>query len=250
MNYNEIKKIEKLYDDTAKNIDQVKKAYTNEVYENILTKIKLTEKDRILDVGCGSGILGSKIKEKSVLYVGLDISFESLKQFFKINEFENKPNLVQSITNAIPFKDDLFNISILNGVTEHFSSMELLKNTLEEMERVTSKDGRIFLGNNVVPSGIYWEFTWFQNKHPFLQVWYKLYIDCRLWLSKKNNRFAGKWKNMYSPISPNFVKKFFGGRGEAIISKSASYEINKKKSGKNYKGNRRMDFTIKLNSKN
>jgi len=247
MNYNEIKKVVKMYDETAKNIEQIKKVYTEQIYENILTKIRLTKKDIVLDVGCGNGILGNQIKEKCSLYVGMDISFKSLKQYLKISEFTEDQNLLQSISNFIPFKNKLFDISILNGVTEHFSSIELLKNSLAEIERITSKNGKIFLGNNVVPSGIYWEFTWFQNKHPFLQIWYKLYIDFRLWLSKKNVRFAGKWKNIYEPISLKFLKKFFDGRGEVIMTKSATYEINSRKLGKNYKGNRRMDFIIKLN---
>ena len=67
-----IKKVEKLYDDriTSSN-DAVKAAgqwgsdeYVPFICEEIFKKIKIKKTDTVLELGCGSGVLGNYIKEK------------------------------------------------------------------------------------------------------------------------------------------------------------------------------------------
>ena len=247
----DIKNIEKLYDERAKKVDAAKAAgqWKNEelipeICQEICNKIGLTQKHRILEIGCGSGVLGNILQNNSAEYIGFDLSFQMLKKFFSENGKNKKPNLFQSVTHLIPFQDETFDVIVMNGVTMYLHDDEILEDTFREMKRITSKNGVIFLGENIIPSGMYWEFVWFQNSSKNKQKIMKPYIDFRRLLASKSDKFAGKWKLIHRDIDPSLIRNSFAGTVE--MSDSASQKIRKKLQGKNYKGNRRVDFVIKL----
>lgn len=254
MKYNNTKKIARYYDERAENAEDaisaagqwVPKKYTPQMCEEICRKIKLTNNDKVLEVGSGSDVLGKYVRQKCSFYVGIDISSLMLKKSLDKANKEIKPNLIQSATDKIPCRENFFNITIMNSVAMYLRDEGLLEKTLVEMERVTSRGGIIFIGENIIPSRTYWEYTWFQNLNPGLQVIAKPYIRFRLWLAKKNSALAKKWKDYYFELSPNFLKKFFKGRAVVQMSDAAAFTIRKKFLGKNSKGNRRVDFLIKF----
>lgn len=253
MNYNEeIKKIADFYDKRAKKGDGVAAAgqwgdknQVSLICEEISTKIDLNKKQKVLEIGCGTGVLGTWLKNHCNNYVGCDISFFMLKKF--IEESQDKVELFQSVTHLIPFRENLFDVVIMNGVTMYLHDENLLKKTLGEMKRVSKKNGIIFLGENITPEGYYWELSWFQNLSASKQRVAKIYINFRKWLAKQSSIFEGKWKLMHKEISPSIIKNFFN-EHEVKISDAAAHTIRKKQLGKNYKGNRRVDFVIKLKS--
>lgn len=222
------------------------KEFVPEICEEIGKKLDIKKDDKILEIGCGSGVLGNWLAERCSLYCGLDISLMMLKKFS--DEYLRKPeyNLIKSLTNFLPLRDNYFDAVVINGVTMYFQDDNLLKRTLMEIERVARDNAIIFLGENVTPDRTYWEYRWFQDLGKSKQVLAKPYIKLRLWLAKKVPRCAGKWKDFHREVDPGFIKKYFDDKGQVIISDAAAMTVKRKRLGKNWKGNRRMDFTINL----
>jgi len=248
------KKVEKLYDNRIESTHDSVKAtggweseqYVSSICEEIYKKIGISKNDRVLELGCGSGVLGNWIKKRCDYYVGIDISFKMLDFFLKTDS-DQKTNLLQGNTDSIPLSNHTFDVIILNGVTMYFPDDITLEKTLQEMKRISKPNGIIFIGENISLSSYPWELTWFQDLTGFTQTLAKPYIKIRKWIAMKIPKLAGKWKSVHKEISPIFIRKYFDGSGEVIQSKAASYTIKKKIQGKKYKGNRRIDFLIRLN---
>ncbi|OLB92338.1 MAG: hypothetical protein AUH25_00720 [Thaumarchaeota archaeon 13_1_40CM_38_12] len=253
MNDNEIiKKVATYYDERAKSSDIVEaagqwhpKEFVPEICEEIGRRIKLQNEHRVLEVGCGSGVLGNWIRNKCASYTGVDVSFFMLKKFLTLSQ---NPDIVLSSSNFLPYRDHLFNTVIMNSVTMYLPNRELLETTLSEIERVVSKEGVIFIGENITPSRYYWEFNWFQNLNTIQQQLVKPYIRFRKWLANKNRKMAGKWSSLYSEVSPHFIKSYFNGSDVTVFDASA-FTIRQKVFGKKVKGNRRVDFIIQFKQK-
>lgn len=248
-----IKQVAKYYDERTKNSDNIDaagqwqpKELVSEICQEISKKIGIKYDDRVLEIGCGSGVLGDPIIKNISFYVGVDISFMMLKKFLGLPINENKLNLIQSTAAEIPILNNFFSIIILNSITMYFPNKEYLKKTLREIERVACPSATIFMGENSVPERYYYEFAWFQNLGIVGQTFAKPYIRIRKWLAKTSPRLAGKWKNVYMEISPQFIIKYFTEKGDVSVSDTAAYTIRKRVFGKNCKGNRRMDFIIRL----
>ena len=253
MKKNDLKKVAQYYDERAKNSDQIKaagqwgeKEFVPLICEEICKKINIKKSDRVLELGCGSGVLGNWIKNKCDSYVGLDVSRLMLKKFSDVLVNEKKMNLFQAVTDAIPFSADTFDIIIINSVIMYFQDDDILKKTFSEMERVATKNGVLFIGEVIVPSEYCWELVWFQNLPTITQFLVKPYVRLRRWRLLRSTKFEGKWKSLHRETSPKIIKKFFGGKAEIIESKSAAYKIRQNIEKKKYKGHRRMDFIIKL----
>ncbi|MGI0023328.1 MAG: class I SAM-dependent methyltransferase, partial [Nitrososphaeraceae archaeon] len=239
-------------DDRAKKYDSIGAAgqwgsedMVSLIRDEIFNKVKIAKKDRVLEIGCGSGVLGNVIKNKCEFYIGFDTSLLMLKKFQKEGEKGDKPNLIQSTADTIPLRNNFFDIVIMNGVTMYFPNKSFVQKVLAEIERVSCSSTTIFIGENIVPSRYYWELVWFENLSPLLQFFTKPYIKTRKWLAN-NNYLAGKWKNIHKDISPSILRNYFKGRGDVFVSDAAAYTVRKKLFGRNVKGNRRVDFLIKL----
>ena len=247
------KKVERLYDDrinSTKNSIKATGGWGSEkivsmICEEICNKIGIKSDDKVLELGCGSGVLGNWVKKKCGFYVGSDISFKMVDFFLKSDK-THKINLLQATTNNVPFSNTLFDLIILNGVTMYFPDDKILENTLEEMKRVLKPTGTIFIGENISSSNYPWELTWFQDMSPVFQKLARPYIKIRRWLAKKNSKLAGKWKFMYKEISTDIISKCFANIAKIEQSKAATLTVRKKLFGDKYKGSRRVDFLIKL----
>jgi methionine biosynthesis protein MetW len=102
--------------------------------------LKLLDKgDRLLDIGCGDGILGYFAKNKYKDVYGLDISETALK-------IAKKKGLITKKTNfnagKIPFGNDYFDAITCLDVIEHvFEPIELIK----EIHRVLKEKGSLVI---------------------------------------------------------------------------------------------------------
>jgi len=98
---------------------------------------KYTKKgDKILDIGCGTGIALKEISKIREAY-GIDISKESIKI---CNEKKLSCNLYDG--NVIPFKDSEFDLTGSINVLEHVDNTN---NFLKECLRVTKDEGYILV---------------------------------------------------------------------------------------------------------
>ena len=66
----EIRRVSKIYDDRAQVTDSIKaagqwgnKELVNEITQEIIKKMDIKSEDIILEIGCGSGVLGNVVEE-------------------------------------------------------------------------------------------------------------------------------------------------------------------------------------------
>lgn len=248
-----IKKVVDIYDKRAKNSDSVDAAgqwgtkdQVPIICEEIIKKIGIKDDDKILEVGCGSCVLGNVVKERCQFYVGIDVSLFMLKRGYEDSAGSRKLNLIQGEANKIPIKENSFSIIIMNSVTMYFPSNKFLRKVLTEIERVACHNAILFIGENTNPSDYYTELVWFQELSQIGKFFAKPYIRMRKWLAGVNPKLAGKWDIHLRELSPKFIEKYFQGRGEVIVSDAPTYTVRRRIYGENGKGSRRIDILIRL----
>ena len=126
-------------------------------FETVVNTEKLSEKDVILDLGCGPGVfsrpLAKKLKQGSV--IGLDLSLPMLNYAVSSARSENIKNFIPIYGNALnlPFPEDQFDSVICTGAFHLFPDPDRV---LSEIKRVLKPDGRfsVLVGYNPTPGAI------------------------------------------------------------------------------------------------
>jgi ubiquinone/menaquinone biosynthesis C-methylase UbiE len=109
------------YDTISNSYESLHKEEQEKKLKIIKKLIKVKERDKLLDVGCGSGF---STKWKCKTY-GIDPSIELLKKA--------KGNFIQAKAESLPFKDNSFNIVISVTAIQNFNNLE---KGLKEIKRV------------------------------------------------------------------------------------------------------------------
>ncbi len=107
--------------------------YQNHWNQKIMEMVP-EKQQRVLEIGCGTGILTKDLSEKHGLIFGLDVSFEMLK---KMKKKENV-FLVVGEAEKLPFKEKIFDSTFSRGCLHHLSKP--LEGT-KEISRTLKKDG-------------------------------------------------------------------------------------------------------------
>ena len=125
---------------TKQYYDTIAKGY-NELYGkeqlnkwNIAKKlIKFSKNDKVLDIGCGTGILTKKIAKMVKNVIGLDISEKMIKYAEKV------PNIEYIVEDArtLSFDNDSFDKVVSFTVIQDLRNWDKV---LKEMKRVAKKD--------------------------------------------------------------------------------------------------------------
>ena len=128
----------------------------NKMYA-IISEFKDIRKEKILDIGIGSGIITNEFAKISDNVYGVDvIDYTTVKKRFKFNITKGT---------ILPFKDNYFDIVISNHAIEHMVDP---RGHIKEVRRVLKKDGVCYLAT----PNKYWLF----EKHfklPFLSYFPK-----------------------------------------------------------------------------
>ncbi len=95
-------------------------------------EIKLTEKAKILDVGCGSGTLAHFWKKQGYDVTGLDISDKSIE----ITRSKGVYCVKGDVTKRLLFEENTFDLVYSDGLLEHFVDP---KPVLAEIFRVSGR---------------------------------------------------------------------------------------------------------------
>lgn len=105
------------------------KKFYEKAAEEMVSEIKdfLKEKEKVLDLGCGSGIFAKKLKEKMRVEIfGIDV-FDGRIEKIPFQRFDGK---------KIPFEDNYFDTVLISFVLHHTENpIEILK----EAKRVAKK---------------------------------------------------------------------------------------------------------------
>lgn len=111
---------------------------------NLLKRLKLEK--MILSVGCAMAVELQLLKKDASFAVGLDPERRFLLEG---KARDNADDLIQSIGESIPLRDDTFDLVLLFEVLEHVIEPDVV---LDEINRVLKHDGIVFL---TVPNRFY-----------------------------------------------------------------------------------------------
>jgi SAM-dependent methyltransferase len=95
------------------------------------------EGKRILDVGCGLGMYVEKLRQFSSEVYGVDIDGEKVAL-----ASQRLPNLYESPAEVLPFRDESFDVILLNEVIEHVDDD---RQTIREAYRCLAPGGQIVI---------------------------------------------------------------------------------------------------------
>lgn len=118
-------------------------AYVAARYQQVVKLIPRKPRQRILDIGCGDGVLLSLIKN-AALY-GVDLDQTSLDYAAaKVNA-----KFVQAPATKLPFQSNFFDVVLATEIIEHLSQPKLM---LAEIYRVLKPNGQVIISTPVKPT--------------------------------------------------------------------------------------------------
>lgn len=136
--------------------------------QNYLSVLKsLKPADKILEVGCGEGIVSVFAAKRGISITAVDISRANLlaaKELANKEGVENKISFIEGDAENLPFDDNSFDVVIADNVLEHLPSFE---KGLREVKRVTKKRAIIALPTAMfnlsvfalLGGDVYWKIT-------------------------------------------------------------------------------------------
>jgi ubiquinone/menaquinone biosynthesis C-methylase UbiE len=116
-----------------------------EEWNRVLLAISRVPPDRVLELGCGSGILLGKLKARSRFAVGFDVSPDMMRLARPLGA-----PLVTGNGSVLPFKDASFDVVSCRGVLHHLPDVPA---ALREIHRVLRPGGELILSE---PSNDWW----------------------------------------------------------------------------------------------
>lgn len=108
---------------------------------------------RVLEIGCGTGMIMYSLLDQCEKYVGTDISdkvINTLKNQLANIDSVSKDKVKLFKQDAMDFKnlkDEKFDLIVLNSVIQYFPSYSYLLDVLEQCLSVLDDEGKIFLGD-------------------------------------------------------------------------------------------------------
>ena len=106
---------------------------------------------RVLEIGCGSGLLLTRVAPHCERYIGLDFSTAALAQLKKsLAEREDLQHVTlrQGLAHELAFvADDSVDLVIINSVVQYFPGTDYLLQVLQQAVRATETGGNIFIGD-------------------------------------------------------------------------------------------------------
>lgn len=161
-----------------------------------LNSLQLGEKSKILDIGCSTGILISRINRPTFDITGIDNSRTSIRIAQKyLQEFNNVKLIQESIIRFLPFKHDFFDIIIANMV---FHTVDNYDAALSSCYRLLKKKGNLIIS---LPHPRYWFiYQGIDKTIPYdYEIPKKYYLDFRI--TNDQSPFPEKVPYIHRPIS-------------------------------------------------
>jgi amino acid adenylation domain-containing protein/thioester reductase-like protein len=121
--------------------------WVNQTVERILS----LQPNRVLEIGCGTGLLLSRIAPHSTKYWGMDFSQEAIQYLEQLKlakpELQSVTLLHRTADNFQGIAPDSFDIAILNSIVQYFPSIDYLLSVLESAAIAVRNGGCIFVGD-------------------------------------------------------------------------------------------------------
>lgn len=120
--------------------------------QDIITRLKIVKKTKVLEIACGAGGLGQILVEKtSCDYIGLDLIPSLIaKARERFGEAGLRAKFVQGDAQKLPFESDYFDIVIVSYSLHHFPK-DSLDQVTNEVYQVLKKGGSYY---SLEPNGL------------------------------------------------------------------------------------------------
>jgi pristinamycin I synthase 3 and 4 len=116
-----------------------------------VTRLMELRPQRVLEIGCGTGLLLTQVAPHCESYTGLDFSAGALallSQVVEQREDLRHVTLRQGLAHELYFvADESVDLVVINSVVQYFPSMDYLLEVLKQAVRVTSPGGHVFIGD-------------------------------------------------------------------------------------------------------
>ncbi|MDM8560649.1 amino acid adenylation domain-containing protein [Candidatus Parabeggiatoa sp. HSG14] len=123
----------------------------HEWVDSTVNAILALQPKRVLEIGCGTGLLLSRIAPVCEQYWGTDFSSVALQQVETLKQkVDNLNHVVLFHRTADDFKDiepESFDVVILSSIIQYFPSVNYLLDVLEKVNKVVKPGGYIFVGD-------------------------------------------------------------------------------------------------------
>jgi amino acid adenylation domain-containing protein len=195
-------------------------AEMEEFSENVKRKLQghLGKTKRVLEIGCGSGLILRKIAPDVSTYVATDISPVLVDKLARYAAAEGIDNLIIKCLSATQINElDLgtFDVIILNSVVQYFPGHGYLRKVIARCLDVLAEDGVLFLGDIMELDSrktLIEEHINYKREHPEAPV--KLDFTAELFLSRAyfdhlfsaNDIVHAATTNKYATISNELTK--------------------------------------------
>jgi SAM-dependent methyltransferase len=111
-----------------------------EIAKWIMKSLNIMPSDKVLEVGCGAGMLAQHIAP-CCLYTGIDYSKSLIQKQLRILG----TSALVAEADDLPFKDKYFDVSFAYSVFHYFPGKKYVKDVVNEMTRTTKRT--IFIGD-------------------------------------------------------------------------------------------------------
>jgi SAM-dependent methyltransferase len=108
---------------------------------------------KILDAGCGTGVVASRLVDRGYEVTGLDPSAGMLDH---LRSRDPRVNAVQGSATELPFDDGVFDLTFCVAVMHHIADAKDVHRALGEMVRVTRPGGLVLVWDHN-PRNPYWK---------------------------------------------------------------------------------------------
>ncbi len=125
-------------------------AEMREWVDQTVERVLANKPERILEIGCGTGLLLFRLAPHCRQYCGMDFSSSVLQQVRREVERQGLSHVTLLERNANDLSGieaGVFDTIILNSVVQYFPGVEFLIQLLEHLIRLVAPGGRIFLGD-------------------------------------------------------------------------------------------------------
>jgi len=116
-----------------------------------IERIQSLRPSRVLEIGCGVGLLLQHVAPGSKTYVATDFSAAAIDQLRQwINgrdDLQHVEVLHRSATDVAGLKPGSFDLVVLNSVVQYFPDIEYLMTVLQQVIPLLSPGGKIFVGD-------------------------------------------------------------------------------------------------------
>src|SRR5262249_32100297 len=105
---------------------------------------------RVLEIGCGTGLLLFRVAPNCERYLATDLSpavIGQLRDELARQHLQQVTLMERSADDLDGLEEGSFDLVIINSVTQHFPDAEYLIRVLEGALRVLAKGGRVFVGD-------------------------------------------------------------------------------------------------------